>query len=145
MMKDSPISPSKSLKHGILEATAKVTFMHPHRENGSSDLSFVDIKELTTYDIVEINGEKWILSKRHKTKVNFQVKLLDSPLQIIKRYERFQEDKLVFPNLNYWNICKPLKKMIKECGISKDISFHIARHSISSFLLRINDLQNLNL
>ena len=36
-------------------------------------LSFVDIKELTTDDIVEINGEKWILSKRHKTKVNFQV------------------------------------------------------------------------
>ena len=29
-------------------------------------LSFVDIKELTTDDIVEINGEKWILSKRHK-------------------------------------------------------------------------------
>ena len=35
-------------------------------------LSFVDIKELTTDDIVEINGEKWILSKRHKTKVNFR-------------------------------------------------------------------------
>jgi len=87
-------------------------------------LSFVDIKELTTDDVVEINGEKWILSKRHKTKVNFQVKLLDIPLQIIKLYERFQENNLVFPNLNYWNICKPLKKMIKECGISKDISFH---------------------
>ena len=100
----------KSWPHAILEATAKVTSQHPHRMNGSSDLSFVDIKELTTDDIVEINGEKWILSKRHKTKVNFQVKLLDIPLQIIKRYERFQEDKLVFPNLNYWNICKPLKK-----------------------------------
>lgn len=44
-------------------------------------LSFVDIKELTTDDIAEVNGEKWILSKRHKTKVNFQVKLLDIPLQ----------------------------------------------------------------
>lgn len=98
-------------------------------------LSFVDIKELTTDDIVEINGEKWILSKRHKTKVNFQVKLLDIPLQIIKRYERFQEDKLVFPNLNYWNICKPLKKMIKECGISKDISFHCTRHGFATLAL----------
>ena len=98
-------------------------------------LSFVDIKELTTDDIVEINGEKWILSKRHKTKVNFQVKLLDIPLQIIKHYERFQEDKLVFPNLNYWNICKPLKKMIKECGISKDISFHCTRHGFATLAL----------
>ena len=95
-------------------------------------LSFVDVKELTTDDIVEVNGEKWILSKRHKTKVPFQVKLLDIPLQIIKRYEEFQTDKSVFPNLNYWSICKPLKKMIKECGITKDISFHIARHSFAN-------------
>ena len=98
-------------------------------------LSFVDINELTTDDIVEINGEKWILSKRHKTKVNFQVKLLDIPLQIIKRYERFQEHKIVFPNLNYWNICKPLKKMIKECVISKDISFHCTRHGFATLAL----------
>ena len=37
-------------------------------------LSFVDIKELTTDDIVEVNGEKWIISKRHKTKIPFQSK-----------------------------------------------------------------------
>ena len=98
-------------------------------------LSFVDVKELTTDDIVEVNGEKWILSKRHKTKVPFQVKLLDIPLQIIKRYEEFQTDKTVFPNLNYWSICKPLKKMIKECGITKDISFHCARHGFATLAL----------
>ena len=44
----------------------------------------------TTDDIVEVNGDKWIISKRHKTKIPFQVKLLDIPLQIIKRYEPFQ-------------------------------------------------------
>ena len=98
-------------------------------------LSFVDVKELTTDDIVEVNGEKWILSKRHKTKVPFQVKMLDIPLQIIKRYEEFQTDKSVFPNLNYWSICKPLKKMIKECGITKDISFHCARHGFATLAL----------
>jgi len=98
-------------------------------------LSFVDVKGLTTDDIVEVNGEKWILSKRHKTKVPFQVKLLDIPLQIIKRYEEFQTDKSVFPNLNYWSICKPLKKMIKECGITKDISFHTARHGFATLAL----------
>ena len=98
-------------------------------------LSFVDVKGLTTDDIVEGNGEKWILSKRHKTKVPFQVKLLDIPLQIIKRYEEFQTDKSVFPNLNYWSICKPLKKMIKECGITKDISFHCARHGFATLAL----------
>ena len=98
-------------------------------------LSFVDIKELTTDDIAEVNGEKWILSKRHKTKVNFQVKLLDIPLQIIKRYERFQENGFVFPDLNYWSICKPLKQMIRECGITKNISFHSSRHGFATLAL----------
>ena len=98
-------------------------------------LSFVDIKELTTDEIVEVNGEKWILSKRHKTKVHFQVKLLDIPLQIIRRYERFQANGLVFPDLNYWSICKPLKHMIRECGITKDISFHCARHGFATLAL----------
>ena len=98
-------------------------------------LSFVDIKELTTDDIVEVNGDKWIISKRHKTKIPFQVKLLDIPLQIIKRYEPFQTDKSIFPNLNYWSICKPLKKMIKECGIRRAISFHCSRHGFATLAL----------
>ena len=34
-------------------------------------LSFVDIQKLTNDNIVDVNGEKWILSKRHKTKVRF--------------------------------------------------------------------------
>ena len=107
-------------------------------------LSFVDIKELTNDRIVEVNGEKWIISKRHKTGVPFQVKLLDIPLQIIERYRPFQENNLVFPNLNYWSICKPLKKMIRECGVNKDISFHIARHIISFYSLKTRNLQRLS-
>ena len=98
-------------------------------------LSFVDIKELTNDRIVEVNGEKWIISKRHKTGVPFQVKLLDIPLQIIERYRPFQENDLVFPNLNYWSICKPLKKMIRECGVNKDISFHCSRHGFATLAL----------
>lgn len=98
-------------------------------------LSFVDIKELTIGSIAEVNEEKWILSKRHKTKVNFQVKLLDIPLQIIKRYERFQENGFVFPTLNYRSVCKLLKRIIKECGITKNISFHVNRHGFAMLAL----------
>lgn len=107
-------------------------------------LSFADIRELTNDRIVEVNGEKWIISKRHKTGVPFQVKLLDIPLQIIERYRPFQENDLVFPNLNYWSICKPLKKMIRECGVNKDISFHCSRHITLSYSLKTRDLQRLS-
>lgn len=90
-----------------------------------TSLSFVNMKELTTDEIVEVNGEKWIIAKRHKTNVPFQVKLLDIPLQIIKRYRHLSEDKLVFGKINYWTMCKQLKKVITECGIEKRISYHI--------------------
>ena len=97
--------------------------------------SFVDIKELSNDQIVEVNSEKWIIPKRHKTGVPFQVKLLDIPLQIIERYKAFQENNLVFPNLNYWSICKRMGKMIKECGITKKISFHCSRHGFATLAL----------
>lgn len=51
------------------------------------------------------------------------MKLLDIPLQIIERYRPCLEDNLVFPNLNYWSICKPPKKVMKECGITKTSRF----------------------
>ena len=104
----------------------------------------MDIKELTNDRIVEVYGEKWIISKRRKTGVPFQVKLLDIHLQIIERYRPFQENDLVFPNLNYWSICKPLKKMIRECGVNKDISFHCSRHIIPSYSLKTKNLQRLS-
>ena len=64
-------------------------------------LSFIDVKNLTTDNIVDINGDKWIICKRHKTNIPFQVKLMDVPLQIIDRYKHLQEDKLVFGKMNY--------------------------------------------
>ena len=100
-------------------------------------LSFVDLKELTTDNIVEVNGEKWIVGKRHKTGVPYQVKLLEVPLQIIGRYRDFPKEnpKSVFGEVNYWSVCKKLKPVMKECGIDKPISAHCARHGFATMAL----------
>lgn len=98
-------------------------------------LSFVDIRELTTDQIMDVNGEQWIVSKRHKTKVPFQVKLLPIPLEIIERYKHIRMDNHVFGNCNYWAMCKQLKTVIKECGIEKPISWHCARHGFATMAL----------
>ena len=79
-------------------------------------LSFIDVKNLTTDNIVDINGDKWIISKRHKTNIPFQVKLMDVPLQIIGRY-------------------KHLKTVMTACGIEKAISYHCGRHSFATLAL----------
>ena len=100
-------------------------------------LSFVDLKELTTDNIVDVNGEKWIVGKRHKTGVPYQVKLLEVALQIIERYRNFPKEnpKSVFGEVNYWGICKKLKPVMKECGIDKPISAHCARHGFATMAL----------
>ena len=100
-------------------------------------LSFVDLKELTTDNIVEVNGEKWIVGKRHKTGVPYQVKLLAVPLQIIERYRDYPKEnpKSVFGEVNYWSVCKKLKPVMKECGIDKPISAHCARHGFATMAL----------
>ena len=100
-------------------------------------LSFVDLKELTTDNIVEVNGEKWIVGKRHKTGVPYQVKLLEVPLQIIERYRDYPKEnpKSVFGEVNYWSVCKKLKPVMKECGIDKPISAHCARHGFATMAL----------
>ena len=67
--------------------------------------------------------------------VPFQVKLLDIPLQIIERYKYLSEDKLVFGKINYWTMCKQLKKVMAECGIEKQISYHCARHTFGTLAL----------
>lgn len=86
-------------------------------------------------NIVDINGDKWIIGHRHKTGIPFQVKLMDVPLQIINRYKHLQEDKLVFGKMNYWSMCKKLKKVMEACGIEKSISFHCGRHSFATLAL----------
>ena len=100
-------------------------------------LSFVDLKELTTDNIVEVNGDKWIVGKRHKTGVPYQVKLLEVPLQIIEHYRDYPKDnpKSVFGEVNYWSVCKKLKPVMKECGIDKPISAHCARHGFATMAL----------
>ena len=98
-------------------------------------ISFIDIKNLTTDNLVEMNGAKWIVSKRQKTGVPFRIKLMDIPMQIIKRYEPFRTDKRLFNMGAYSSINKRIKEVAKKCGIEKRISFHCFRHSFAVLAL----------
>ena len=97
--------------------------------------SDIAIQELATDKIVDVNGDKWIMGKRHKTGIPYQVKLMDIPLQIMERYKHLQEDKLVFGKINYWTVCKKIKTVMAECGIKKSISMHCARHGYATLAL----------
>ena len=98
-------------------------------------ISFVDIQNLTTDNVVEMNGALWIVSKRQKTKVPFQIKLIDDALKIIERYEPLRKDNHLFNISSYDMVNRRIKKVAEMCGISKRISFHLSRHSFAVMAL----------
>ena len=98
-------------------------------------ISFIDIKNLTTDNLEHINGNWWIVAKRKKTGVAFRVKLLDVPLNIIKRYEPFRIDKHLFTFNGSQQTNDTLREIAKECGIEKYLTFHTSRHTFATLAL----------
>jgi integrase len=98
-------------------------------------LSFIDIRELRLSDIMDIKGAAWIISKRHKTKVPYQVRLLDLPLKILRHYLSKERER-VFGPMEYRTMAYRIQKVMEEVGIAKHVTMHCARHSFA--VLAIN-------
>ena len=98
-------------------------------------ISFIDIKNLTTENITMLGGSPWIVSKRQKTGVPFQIKLMDIPIQIIKRYEPYRISNNLFNIGSHDTINKRIKEVAKLCGIEKRTTFHLSRHTFAVLAL----------
>ena len=98
-------------------------------------LSYIDIRELSSSDIVKLENSTWIVSKRHKTKIPYQVKLLEYPLSILHHYQRYGQEK-IFGRIEYRTLAYHIKKIMDEMGFNKSITMHCARHSFA--VLAIN-------
>ena len=112
-------------------------------------LAFIDVYNLRPEHITEdAHGRKWIHKQRQKTEVEFFVPLLEYPLQLIEKYRNHpmcRANKTVFPVYANQKMNSYLKEIADFCGIKKHLTMHVASHSISSFSLKTNDIQNLNL
>lgn len=98
-------------------------------------LSFIDLKELLPEEITEINGTHWIISRRHKTKVDFQAKLLPPALKILQEHGSMVPGKPVFEIGKYCTVNNRLKRVGKDCGVSNNLTFHMARHTFATLAL----------
>ncbi len=105
-------------------------------------LSYIDIKKLTAREIeTTTDGAKWIVSRRQKTKTPFRVKLLDVPLQLIEYYSNLpQEEGRLFRTPINRTCNLRLKAIAKECGIGKNLHFHMSRHGNYPLRLKTSKL-----
>lgn len=105
-------------------------------------LAYIDVKKLTKNNItIGIDGEKWIYTNRQKTDTRSNIPLLPMAEEIIAKYKEhpqcLNEGKLL-PVLSNQKMNSYLKEMADVCGINKELTFHIARHTFATTVTLTN-------
>lgn len=95
-------------------------------------LAYIDVSNLTEENIVEMDGRTWIMTKRQKTKVATNIILLDIPRKIIEKYGNTRKNGKLLPVLSNQKMNAYLKEIGDLCGIKKNLTFHLARHTFAT-------------
>src|SRR5690606_29503018 len=100
-------------------------------------LSYIDVFKLTKEQIqISIDGQLWIIGKREKTDVDYFIPMMEIPNKILEKYkyETFKKGKLLPVKTS--NIINPhLKEIAEICGIKKNLTFHLSRHTIATLAI----------
>jgi site-specific recombinase XerD len=99
-------------------------------------LAYIDVIALRPDNIVTLNGIKWIISKRIKTGTPINVILSKGAMTLIKKYENDPQCKgHIFPYYTNQKTNLYLKEIATACGIDKELTFHMARHTFATLVL----------
>lgn len=105
-------------------------------------LFYIDVKELTLNQITRgIDNNYWIFTKREKTNETVKVPLLPKALDIVNKYKALSENtnsKTLLPLCSNQKTNSYLKDIAKDCGIYKNITFHVARHTFATTVMLSN-------
>lgn len=101
-------------------------------------LSYIDIQKLKWSNIQSFfDGHRWIISRRKKSDVASNVRLLEIPKRIIEKYRGVTRSDYVFPVPSNATCNSHVKKMIEEAEIvtEQKVTFHTARHTFATMFL----------
>jgi len=98
--------------------------------------------QLTPANItIGIDGEYWLITNRQKTSNPVRVPLLPKALEIIERYKGHPKalaDGSLFPNISNQKLNSYLKEIADLCVITKNLTFHLARHTFATTITLTN-------
>lgn len=99
-------------------------------------LAYVDVNSLKQEHITTgIDGSPWIMIRRQKTGTSSRLPLLPIPLAIIEKYKdhvRCIAGDNILPVLTNQKMNAYLKEIADVCGIKKNLTFHLARHTFAT-------------
>ncbi|MBS2209934.1 site-specific integrase [Carboxylicivirga mesophila] len=99
-------------------------------------LSYADISKLSEKHLrVDDNDKEWIIINRSKNNNRCMIPLFPNAKAIIEKYKDFPESMLkgrLLPILSNQRMNAYLKELADICGIDKDLSMHVARHTFAT-------------
>ncbi len=99
-------------------------------------LAYADVKKLSRKNIgFGVDGERWIFINRTKTDTRSNIPILPIAAVILDKYEDHpqvvNQEKLL-PILSNQKMNAYLKEIADVCGITKELTYHIARHTFAT-------------
>lgn len=105
-------------------------------------LAYIDTQKLTQDNInIGLDGNKWIYTKRQKTKTTSNIPLLSKAEEIIERYKGHPaclNSGRLLPVLSNQKMNAYLKEIADLCDINKELTYHIARHTFATTITLSN-------
>ena len=105
-------------------------------------LAYTDLSELTPSSVYKgVDGEPWLSGKRKKTSEPFHIPLLYPALNLIEKYRNHEKSKAkgtLLPVPTNQRLNTYLKEIADLCGISKNLTFHVARHTFATTVTLLN-------
>jgi len=99
-------------------------------------IAYGDIMLLTKDNIVfGLDGYQWIMTKRQKNGNPVKIPLLPKALSLIENYKEHPKTiqrGTLFPRISNQKLNNYLKEIATLCSISKNITFHMARHTFAT-------------
>ena len=106
--------------------------------------AYSDLKKLTPANLVTLeDGQIWLNAKRVKTNNVCNVPLLPVAKKILDKYKNHpycQKHNVLLPVLSNQKLNSYLKEISDLCGINKNISTHMARHTFATTITLNNDI-----
>jgi len=107
-------------------------------------LAYIDVKKLRRTDLKNgVDGNLWIFTDREKTGTETHIPLMNGAIELVDRYRDHTEsvDKgLMFPVLSNQRMNSYLKEIADVCGITKSLTFHMARHTFATTVTLNNNV-----
>jgi site-specific recombinase XerD len=105
-------------------------------------LAYADVKKLRRSELVTgLDSQKWIYTSRQKTDTASRIPLLPQALKLLAQYEdhpQCVDNGLLLPVLSNQKMNSYLKEIADACGITKELTYHIARHTFATTVTLAN-------